>query len=204
MPDSATACIVTYIETLPLTERDAARILADFAEMRAATPGIAAVDLLARGGTAGQFALIETGTLAAVSSDEAAAARDSALAPLLLAPCDARTHSALSVVAGEGTASAPDAVWIVTHVDIVPAHKDAGVARVARHAAASRAERGCLRCEAWQQIDRPNHMTLVEAWANESAHDDHRAADDTRGYRDFVAPISGSLYDERRYTRIAT
>jgi quinol monooxygenase YgiN len=86
---------------------------------------------------------------------------------------------------------------VVTHVDVVPAHKDEGVAQVVRLADSSRAEPGCLRFDAWQQADRPNHMTLVETWADPGARDDHRAAAATRRFRERLAPLSGALYDER-------
>ena len=202
MPNAATASAVTYVETIPLVQDDARRILADYAGIRSHTPGLHTVDLLRRRGVTGQFVLVETGSLSAVSSGATATARDAALAPLLIAPCDIRTHAALSVAPADGGAMPDGALWVVTHVDVVPTHKDNGVARVRRLAGDSRGERGCLRFEAWQQTDRPNHMTLVEVWADEGAHDDHRVADDTRGFRDLLASFSGALYDERVYTRV--
>ena len=66
---------------------------------------------------------------------------------------------------------------VLTHVDAVPVHKDTGVGRVSRLARDSRGEPGCVRFEAWQQTDRPNHMTLIEIWTGEGAHDDHRVAE---------------------------
>jgi quinol monooxygenase YgiN len=126
-----------------------------------------------------------------------------ALAPMLLAPCDVRSHAALSVAPVANTVARHDALWVVTHVDIVPAHKDDGVAQVRRLAEASRGERGCLRFEAWQQTDRPNHMTLVEAWTDAAARDAHRESPHARGFRDRLAPIGGALYDERVYSRLA-
>jgi quinol monooxygenase YgiN len=203
MPESAKACTVTYLETLGITARDARPILKDYAGMRAEMRGVASVDFLERAGIAGQFVLIETGTLGALSMDEAAGARNAALAPLLLAPCDVRSHAALSVAPNVTVpATASDALWIVTHIDAVPVHKDSAAARVVSHSERSRRAPGCLRFEAWQQAGRANHMTLIEVWSGAAAHDDHRVADDTRGYRDHLAPACGALYDERVYRRI--
>lgn len=202
MPDSATACSVTYIETLAAVADDARRILEDYARERASARGLVAIDLLQRPTDTGQFVLVETGSLAAVGDAASIAARDGALAPLLLAPSDVRSHAGLAIAPlASGTPAA--ALWVVTHVDVVPANKETGVARVLRHAETSRRSPGCLRFEAWQQVDRPNHMTLVEVWRNAASHDDHRTADDTRGYRDLLAALSGALYDERIYRRIA-
>lgn len=203
MADSATACRVTYVEALAMTKDAAQRVLADYAGARTGTPGLQAVIVLQRSGAAGQFVLIEAGSLAAVGSDFATQARDAALAPLLVAPCDVRTHGALSVGPPPDATTPDAAIWVVTHVDVVPAHKDSGVTRVRRLAEDSRGAPGCLRFEAWQQTDRPNHMTLVEVWADAGAHDDHRVADDTRGFRDHLAPVIGALYDERIYSRLA-
>jgi len=203
MPETARACTVTYLETLGICAREARAVLTDYAGMRAGMHGVAAVDLLERATIAGQFVLIETGTLGALSIDDAAAARNAALAPLLLAPCDVRGHAALSVAPDAAVpAAAAAALWVVTHVDAVPMHRESAAARVASHTERSRRAPGCLRFEAWQQAGRPNHMTLIEVWSGAAAHDDHRVADDTRGYRDHLAPACGALYDERVYRRI--
>jgi quinol monooxygenase YgiN len=203
MADIATAASVTYIETTAAHAHDAGLILADYAGLRADIPGMSSVDLLVRDAVPGQFVLVETGPLAAVGdAGDAAEARDLALAPLLVAPCDVRNHGALSVAASDTAATrVAGTLWVVTHVDVVPVHKDSGIARVRNYAAATRRAPGCRRCELWQQADRGNHMTLLEVWADAAARDAHRMDAETRGYRDDLAAASGALYDERLYRR---
>ena len=45
-------------------------------------------------------------------------------------------------------------------------------------------------------------MTLVEAWADRKAFDDHIVAPHVKKFREALGPMSGSLYDERLYTQI--
>ena len=204
MPDSPTACSVAYFETRDAVADPARRHFAAYLAARAATPGPASFDLLARVGAPGQFALVETGSPDALGNNAAAATLDAALAPQLLAPADRRRHLPLAVAPHAPAATPPaGAIWVLTHVDVVPAHKDSGIARVRGHAETGRAAKGCLGLDAWQQADRPNHITLVEVWSDAPARDAHRASDATRGYRADLAPISGALYDERLYTRLA-
>jgi quinol monooxygenase YgiN len=42
-------------------------------------------------------------------------------------------------------------------------------------------------------------MTVIEVWKNQKSADDHAVAAHTMTFREKLAPMSGSLYDERLY-----
>ena len=63
----------------------------------------------------------------------------------------------------------------------------------------SRSDPGNLRFDLLIQDSRRNHMTLVESWRSSDLKTTHSRATHTRDYRDALAPLMGSLYDERLY-----
>ena len=114
------------------------------------------------------------------------------------APTDERVHTALSI----GPIDAPSArggIYVATHVDVIPPRKDDGVAALKRLSEDSRRGEGNLRFEVVQQINRPNHFTVVEVWKSRKAFDAHAMAAHVREFRDKLTPMSGALYDERLY-----
>jgi len=156
-------------------------------------------------GRPNHFAIVEQWPNAKAREDNAASAASrefrAALAPLLIAPYDERPHFALSTGApSTGTrAATPAAVYVVTHVDIVPLKRDEGVAEVRKLAEASRGAAGNVRFDALVQASRLNHLTLVEAWTDAPAQEAHSATNPTRSFRTALGPMSGALYDERLY-----
>ena len=94
------------------------------------------------------------------------------------------------------------AVYAVTHVDVIPPHKDNGVAAVKQLAEDSRKHAGNLRFEVVQQTNRPNHFTVVEIWTDAKAVEAHSWRRQTREFRDKLAPMTGALYDERMYRAV--
>lgn len=114
------------------------------------------------------------------------------------APLDERVHAAVSVGA-VGTSAGGDAVYAVTHVDVIPPRKDDGLAALARLAEDSRPAAGNQRFEVVQQTSRPNHFTVVEVWRDAHAVEAHAMAEPTRRFRDALGPMSGALYDERLF-----
>ena len=63
----------------------------------------------------------------------------------------------------------------------------------------SRQHSGNLEFDVWQQTDRPNHFTAVEAWGSRGALNVHVMQKETREFRIKLAPMSGALYDKRLY-----
>jgi quinol monooxygenase YgiN len=117
------------------------------------------------------------------------------------APIDERVHVAVATGPPQ-PAPAGDTVYVVTHVDVIPPRKDDGVAALRRLGAAGRASAGNLRFEVLQQVNRPNHFTVIETWRDAAADEAHAMAAATREFRDALGPISGALYDERMFKTV--
>jgi quinol monooxygenase YgiN len=190
---------VTYIEVEPARADASRRLLARYQEALK-DRGALEFAIFEQIGRAGHFAIVEQWPSAKAREDNAASAASrefrSALAPLLIAPYDERPHFALSIAPKAAT---PAAVYVVTHVDIVPPKRDEGAAEVRKLAEASRGTAGNVRFDALVQASRLNHLTLVEAWTDAAAQQAHSAANPTRSFRTALGPISGALYDERLY-----
>src|SRR3989442_429394 len=99
-------------------------------------------------------------------------------------------------------ASVRDAIYVATHVDVIPPRKDDGVAALKRLGDESRRGAGNLRFEVVQQTNRPNHFTVVEMWKDAKAVEAHSMAAVTREFRDKLATMTGALYDERMYKAV--
>jgi quinol monooxygenase YgiN len=88
-------------------------------------------------------------------------------------------------------------IYAVTHVDILPPDAAAGTKLLQQYIADSRKDKGAVRIEAYAQIGRTNHLTLIEVWETQEAFDAHVGAEHTRKFRQQLDPMLGSPYDER-------
>jgi quinol monooxygenase YgiN len=196
------SCTVTYVEVVPPAAARAAASLRRYGGASRRDPGALRVEVLQRIDRPNHFAILAAWTdRAALEAHQAARSTGEfreTLEPLLASPNDERLHRALSVGTAPAT-SPPGAVYVVTHVDVIPPRTDDGVAALRRLAEASRPEAGLVRFDVLQQTTRPNHCTVVEVWADREAFDAHGMAAHTRRFRDELAPMSGALYDERLY-----
>ena len=120
------------------------------------------------------------------------------LNPIADAPLDERTNTGLYAAQGKNE-SQSGAVYVVTHVDVIPPGKDDCMAALKAMSADSGNDPGNISYEVLQQANRGNHFTVVEAWTNRKALDGHAMAAHTRAFRDKLSPIAGALYDERIY-----
>jgi quinol monooxygenase YgiN len=193
---------ITYIEVDPAQADATRRLLTDY---RDALKGKGALEyaVFEQNGRPGHFAIVERWPSAKAREDNAGStasqALRTALAPLLIAPYDERPHFALSV--GHATPpTAPAAVYVITHVDLVPTKREDGVALVLTLAEKSAGAPGNARFDALVQASRSNHLTLVEGWNDAAAQAAHGAAGPTRSFRTNLGPMSGSPYDERLYS----
>lgn len=204
-PANPTYYVVTYLEVAHGDEHRAAAILRQLGQASRNEPGNLRFETLQRIGRHRHFAILEAwkDKAAAEAHEAAESTRQSrtALQPLLTAPLDERAQTALAVAAPQARTSSR-AVYVITHVDIIPTQKDNGIAATVALAEPSRKQRGNLRFEVLQQANRPNHMTVVEVWRTHYDQRLHEATALMKDYRAKLLPMSGSLYDERLYRAI--
>jgi quinol monooxygenase YgiN len=197
--------VAGYIEVRPTAAREAAALLKQYREATRKENGNQRTEVVQRIGQNYHFVILETWQDKGAFDAHGKAAHVGEIREKLKAiqntPYDERVHIAL--LAGRADAGDKrDAVFVVTHVDVIPPRKDDGVAAVKQLGEDSRKEDGNLRFDVVQQTNRPNHFTVVEAWKNRKAFEAHTMEAHTRGFRDKLAPMSGALYDERLYRRL--
>ncbi len=88
-------------------------------------------------------------------------------------------------------------VYVVTHIDLLPAGVTPGIAALKQLAAETAKEKDCVRFEVMQQDGRPNHFTVVGVWKDRKAFETHDAAPYTKEFREKLQPFVGSPWDER-------
>jgi quinol monooxygenase YgiN len=200
--DETTLYTVTYVEVVPPSTAEGAALLRRHGAAVREDTGNLRVEVLQRLDRPNQFTVLATwkDRKAFEAHGVTADARElrDQLTPLLASPNDERLHHALSVGRAPATA-ASGAVYAVTHVDVIPPRKDDATAALAELAEDSRRDAGHVRFDVVQQTGRPNHFTVVEVWRDRAAFDAHGMAAHTRRFRELLAPMSGSLYDERLY-----
>ena len=205
MTDRESIYTVTYIEGSPEYVEDLAQGVRECLSAALSAPGRRESYSLQRLHRAHHFALASCweslNAWEAYASHGDIATLDQRMANWLLAPLDSRAHVALSV--GEGWDTALGDLFAITHIDVTPPNKDTGTALVREFADAHRGKGGNQRIDALTQTNRDNHMTVIEAWADNGAHVGHMTADHTRAFREALHPLCGALYDERLYRRLA-
>lgn len=194
------AYVVTYIEVTPAATTQAIGLLVAHSEASRDEDGNSRFQVLQRIGRPNHFALLETWVNADVQATHAAAARTRTfranLQPLLYSPYDERRHTQVEVAHSD---DAENAIYSLTHVDVIPTNLDTGVGYLRTLTAASRQDAGNVRFDVLAQDSRRNHMTLVESWESAADQAAHSTAAHTKEFRAALLPLSGSLYDERLY-----
>jgi quinol monooxygenase YgiN len=192
---------VSYVETMAASRPAAVAALGAYRTASQKVDGCVRVELFEQTGRPGHFALVETWRdQKAFDARDAALQRGlrDALQPIRVSDYDQRPYKTLSV--GRAAPETPQAVVVVTHVDVSPSPAVAPM--LVKLAEASRQEKGNLRFDVTQHTMRANHFTIVEVWQNQAALDSHVAAAHTKAYRDELQPLTGSPLDERAFTRV--
>ena len=200
----ATFYTATYVELAPTAAKQGAALLKTYRDAGRKDQGNLRFELVQRIDRPSQFTVLGSWTdakaFAAHAGTPATKQANEKIGPLQAAPSDTREHNALTVAAAKDTGRG--AIFVVTHVDVPPPRKDELLPLLNQLAADSRKESGNLRFDVWQQGNRPNHFTVVEAWSGQKAYDAHVMAAHTKQFRGKLTPMSGALYDERLYKAI--
>jgi len=149
----------------------------------------------------GHLLLVETWQSQA-AFDAGAATRKrltDSIEPVRLSGWDQRPYKTLSVASG-GAEPTGRSVFVISHVDVTPDPKIAGMLK--ELAEKSRLEEGNVRFYVLAHTMRSNHFEVIETWQNQKALENHAAAAHTRQYREDLQPALGSPLDERIYKAI--
>jgi quinol monooxygenase YgiN len=135
------------------------------------------------------------------AADPATQAFRSSLQPLLVAPPDVR-HLVPVDVSPQTRPSGPRAVYVTTHVDVIPTFKTQTEEALRALAATMRKDPGCLKFDVLVQDNRANHFQVFEVWRDLGAFEHYRSAAATRDFREKLSPMQGALYDQRVYQAV--
>jgi quinol monooxygenase YgiN/beta-lactamase superfamily II metal-dependent hydrolase len=199
-PDT-TFYAVSYVESVASAAPKAIAALKQYREANRKRDGFIRFEIFEQVGRPGHFALVETWRDQAAFDARGPSQTQlvDALAPIRVSDYDLRPYKTLSIGPAP-PAPTSRAVSVVSHVDVTPDPRVAGMLR--RLAEASRMEEGNERFDVMQHTMRANHFTVVETWRDQKAFDAHVAATHTRQYRDELQPLTGSPLDERVYKAI--
>ena len=191
---------VIYVEVLPTSQAEGLVALRHYCDATRAENGNLRCEVVSRLGQPHQLVVLEVwrDQQAYETHTKSASATQmrEKIQAIRNAPIDERVHTGVSVGPRQPGPAGP-AVYVVTHVDVIPPRKDDGLSALQVLGDAARAEPGNLRFEVVQQTSRPNHFTVVEIWQDAKAVEAHSMTGATRRFRDALGPMSGALYDER-------
>jgi quinol monooxygenase YgiN len=228
--------IVTYVEADPAKADRAKDLIEEHSAASKKDAGNLRFEALQRSERKNHFIILEAwadqgARNAHVKAAHTAAFRK-ALQPLLYSPFDERAHVGLLAVDPKKESKAGKrAVYVLTHVDIIPTEQippckrqvsetgPCGIALVKDLVAAGRKAAGNVRFDALTQANRPNHMEVIEVWKSSAAQHKHTVSKAVKDFRDALSavkpgsgvandptvllnPLTGSLYDERLYRSI--
>jgi quinol monooxygenase YgiN len=194
--------LVTYIEAMPDTVAPVTALLKRYQNASSHEDGNVRIEALQELERPNRFAIIESWRdKAALDTHEQSTAttefRDK-LKAIQAAPYDERINGELYAEhsKNEGLAGA---LYVVTHVDVIPPGKDDCIAALKAMSVDTAADTGNISYEVLQQANRGNHFAVLEVWADRKALDGHAMTAHTRAFRAKLVPIAGALYDERIY-----
>jgi quinol monooxygenase YgiN len=207
---SSPAYIVSYIEAATGSQEEAAALLKGWAETVRKNPDNLGFAPLRRRDPANHFAIVEMWkdikAFEAQSASPEGQQFKAAINGMLIAPWDERPHSVLAADMERSKraieTAGPDAIFAVTHVDIIPPKKDEGIAATKGLFEPGSKSTGNLAFDVIQQNSRQNHMTLFEAWKSTSDMAANAGQGYMKSYRFALGPMSGALFDHRTYTII--
>jgi quinol monooxygenase YgiN len=96
--------------------------------------------------------------------------------------------------------TAPQPLYVVTHIDIIGPHLADATKLLQEFVTDSRKDPGSVRFELLQELSRRNHFTMVEIWQTRQAFEDHLAVEHSRRFREKLQPMLGSPFDERLHS----
>ena len=193
---------VTYVEAMPNAIAPASALLKRYRDASSHEDGNLRAEVLQELERPNRFAIVEAWRdKAALDAHEQSADTTDfreKMKAIEAAPYDERINSQLYTAQTKNERQA-GALYVVTHVDVIPPGKDDCMAGLKAMSIDTAADAGNISYEVLQQANRGNHFAVLEVWTNRKMLDGHAMAAHTRAFRAKLTPIAGALYDERIY-----
>ena len=198
---STTFYSVSSIEVKPSARTQAVATLKQYRDATHRDDYNIRLELFEQADRPGHFLILETWRTAAGFDAKASARKGlaDALDAVRTSAWDTRPYKTLSVASGPAEANAKS-VYVISHVDVAPDPKIAGL--LTTLAEASRLEDGNVRFDVLLHTMRSNHFEVIETWQSQKALENHANAAHTKKYRDDLQAALGSPLDERVYKAI--
>lgn len=197
--------IVTYVELMPSEIASGATLLKHYRDVSRGEAGNLRFDVLHEIARSNRFAMIEIWKDKAADDAHNRAAASAQIRDRLksieVAPDDQRIGNPLYMTAEKSPAQTA-ALYVVTHVDVIPPGKDDCMAALNAMSIDTAKDPGNIAYQVLVQAGRSNHFTVLEAWSSKAALDAHAMAPHTRSFREKLSPLAGALYDERYYKKL--
>jgi quinol monooxygenase YgiN len=207
-PPPSAVFVTTFVEVLPGSATQAAQALRDYRAAARGEPGLLEGDVYQEIGTPSRFVTNEVWQdMAAFNAHMQAAARNALsdkLKPIEFGPPDARIHYA-HFVSEKNAAPPASSIFVLSHLDVTPNQLPTLLEIMNPLTENSAKEPGAEVYEIIRQGLMPgmgNHFRLFEVWTNEKAWEDHNMAAHSQTFRAKLAPLLGTPYDQRKYTRL--
>jgi quinol monooxygenase YgiN len=195
--------VVRYIDVLPAKTKVAIAAVKQVRDVCRRDPGNVRCEIAERLEQPNQFVVIEIWkdqkALDAYGTNTAATAAYDKIKPMLESPYDIRIHRGLSIASPLSPPNNGRMIFVVTHVDVILPRAGEGITLLTRMAEARRSDPGSGRLEVLQQLNRPNHFSVVEIWPSRRVFEDHATSPAIIAFRNELQPLAGALYDQRLY-----
>jgi quinol monooxygenase YgiN len=196
--------VMSFIEVAPAAQVPTEAVLKTYRDAARKEPGVVEADIYREVGTPSRFVTHEIwkdeASYDAHAKTAAAAALLTALKPVQYGPPDVHPHIAI-FSAREGYPPASGRVLIVSHLDVTPPAVPALLDYLKPLDTGSAKEPGVVQFQILQQTaPHANHFRVFEIWASEKDWEAHNLAKHTQDFRDNLAPLLGTPYDQRKYT----
>jgi len=189
---------VSYIEVKPSSRAVAIGTLKQYRDTVRRDPNNIRLELFEQADRPAHFVIVETWKTPMAFDAKAAQRKqlEDLMDSMRTSGWDTRPYKTLSVASGTAEATSKS-VYVISHVDVAPDPKIAGL--LTALANASRLEEGNIRFDVLLHTMRSNHFEVIETWQSQKALDNHAAAPHTKKYRDDLQASLGSPLDERIY-----
>jgi quinol monooxygenase YgiN len=197
---------VTSIDVAADAYGQATAILKQYREAAQKQPGNGGADVLQEIGAPYRFVVYESWADQAAfdANDKGAASKELAdkLKAISPAPYDRRAYRGVTVATAKAP-KGPGAVYLHAHLDVLVPGIGQTQASAKQLADASRKGVGNLRWDLVQSTrGAGNHHTIYAAWESRKDFDDFLMSGAELKFRDVIAPLLGSPYDDRLYTLV--